>query len=375
VARNVLACVEWPAVAGLLAVAWLATPTQRVALAQLDVNAGETALATRGEARPSPADPPALRLPLRAAFYYPWYDPSETWPRSHWPDSQPDLRRLLWWPDLAGTHAVDCYDSRDPGVIERHLEAMRWANIDVGIVSWSAGGPEEDMKIARLLELGDAVGFHWCVYYEHEGYADPPPEELVRDLLRIYTQFAQDDAYLKLDGRFVVFVYTKNDCFFEYENGQCTPPGLSGPLVCDVVERWYAAAVAFARLTGISPYINLKVFGNYRDCEDAQFFSWHQYSTGNKGWDAQSNYSFTIRPGFWRWWSENPSQERIWRVWKGNLISLVYSSAQWQLVSTFNEWLEGTSVEDSLDWESPSGYGRFLDDLHAYPTRRPRGER
>jgi hypothetical protein len=40
------------------------------------------------------------------------------------------------------------------------------------------------------------------------------------------------------------------------------------------------------------------------------------------------------------------------------------SGAKWQLVTTFNEWGEGTSVEPAKEWASASGYGQYLDALH-----------
>jgi hypothetical protein len=43
---------------------------------------------------------------------------------------------------------------------------------------------------------------------------------------------------------------------------------------------------------------------------------------------------------------------------------MVASNAPWQLVISFNEWPEGTSVESGGDWASPSGFGDYLDALH-----------
>ena len=44
---------------------------------------------------------------------------------------------------------------------------------------------------------------------------------------------------------------------------------------------------------------------------------------------------------------------------------MVASLEKWQLVTTFNEWGEGTSVESAQEWGSTSGYGQYLDVLHA----------
>jgi hypothetical protein len=50
---------------------------------------------------------------------------------------------------------------------------------------------------------------------------------------------------------------------------------------------------------------------------------------------------------------------------------MVASRARFQLVTTFNEWGEGTAVESARQWQSGSGFGSYLDTLHAtLPPRR-----
>jgi hypothetical protein len=44
---------------------------------------------------------------------------------------------------------------------------------------------------------------------------------------------------------------------------------------------------------------------------------------------------------------------------------MLASGAQWQLVTSFNEWGEGTSVESGDQWSSASGQGIYLDALHS----------
>ena len=44
------------------------------------------------------------------------------------------------------------------------------------------------------------------------------------------------------------------------------------------------------------------------------------------------------------------------------------SQSQFQFVISFNEWGEGTAIESAVQWASPSGYGRYLDVLHAIPS-------
>ena len=56
-----------------------------------------------------------------------------------------------------------------------------------------------------------------------------------------------------------------------------------------------------------------------------------------------------------------------------NIRNMVASKAPFQLVTSFNEWGEGTAIESSDrmangspgGWASSSGYGGFIDLLHA----------
>jgi hypothetical protein len=43
---------------------------------------------------------------------------------------------------------------------------------------------------------------------------------------------------------------------------------------------------------------------------------------------------------------------------------MIASKANFQLITTFNEWGEGTSVENAKEWNSSSGFGSYLDVLH-----------
>jgi hypothetical protein len=43
---------------------------------------------------------------------------------------------------------------------------------------------------------------------------------------------------------------------------------------------------------------------------------------------------------------------------------MISSGANFQLITTFNEWGEGSSVESARLWESRSGFGQYLDALH-----------
>jgi hypothetical protein len=52
---------------------------------------------------------------------------------------------------------------------------------------------------------------------------------------------------------------------------------------------------------------------------------------------------------------------------------MMASGARFQLITSFNEWGEGTSVESASQWASSSGYGAYLDALHDNGAEPPAG--
>ena len=160
---------------------------------------------------------------------------------------------------------------------------------------------------------------------------------LTSDLTYLRDHYGSDPSFLRIGGRFVVFVYA------------------DGTDACAMADRWKQAN------RRINAYIVLKVFAGYAQCA-SQPDGWHQYGPAVAA-DQQGSYSYTISPGFWKVGEVGPPGAR-----SGPLAAkhprMVASGARFQLITTFNEWGEGTSVESATQWASPSGYGLYLDALH-----------
>jgi hypothetical protein len=115
------------------------------------------------------------------------------------------------------------------------------------------------------------------------------------------------------------------------------------------------------RANTVNAYVVLKVFPGYRSCAN-QPDGWHQYAPALRE-DSQGEFSYTISPGFWL--ADAPERlSRDLQVWYGNVRAMVASGARFHLITTFNEWGEGTSVESAAEWASDSGYGEYLDALN-----------
>jgi len=268
-------------------------------------------------------------FPIRAAFYYPWYP--EAWTQNG------------IYPFTRYTPSLGFYDSSATSVIQRHVAAMQYANIAVGIASWWGQGTATDRRLPTLLSTTTSLGstFRWVVYYEPEGQGNPTVAQVTSDLAYLRDHYGSDQSYLRLGGRFVVFVF-------------------ADPLDnCTMADRWKQADAAI----GDAAYVVLKVFPGYRTCP-SQPAGWHQYAP-SVAEDSQQGFSFSISPGFFKANETTPRLARDLTGWNQNILDMVASGAPFQLVTTFNEWGEGTAVESAQEWASSSGYGAYLDALHA----------
>ena len=266
-------------------------------------------------------------FPLRAAFYYPWFP--EAW------------KQLGIEPYTQYDPSLGFYDSSSPPVIADQITAMQYGNIDVGIASWWGQETPTDKRIPLLLAGASNTIFRWTLYYEAEGYSDPTVPQIENDLAYLGAKYATDPGYLRIGGRPVIFVYA------------------DAADACGMATRW-----AQANASGTF-YVVMKVFSGYLACPD-QPDQWHQYGPATAE-DSQPGHSFTISPGFWKAGEATPRLARDLTAWTQDIADMVASNAPFQLITTFDEWGEGTSVESAAEWATPSGFGAYLDALHANP--------
>ena len=261
-------------------------------------------------------------FPIRAAFYYPWFP--EAW------------NQQGFNPFTNYTPSLGFYDGGSQTVIKQQITAMQYGGIQVGIASWWGQGSKTDGRIPALLQAASGTNFRWSVYYENESQGDPSVAQLTSDLTYLRDKYGSDPSFLRINGRFVVFVYA------------------DGADACGMVDRWKQANT-------VGAYVVLKVFSGYRTCA-SQPDGWHQYSPA-VATDSQKGYSYSIAPGFWKKGASVRLARDLTR-WNQNVRDMVASGAPFQLIATFNEWGEGTSVESAQEWASVSGYGAYLDALH-----------
>ncbi len=129
--------------------------------------------------------------PLVLAFYYTWFD-ENTWSY----DSLSDL-------------PAQPYASRDRGVMGRHIEQAQAAGIDAFVVAWYGPGGDNQTEgnLAALLEEAAARNFRICVLFETDSPFFGGVQDVTAALQHLGAVHAAQPAYLRVDGRPVVFFW------------------------------------------------------------------------------------------------------------------------------------------------------------------------
>jgi hypothetical protein len=290
---------------------------------------GTGAVTAHVRAVPAPRYGPGDQV--RAAFYYGWYPSSFAVPGTRFDP------------------AAGRYSTEDLGQVQRQIAQMRYAGIQAGIASW--WGPETvpdqykdyaasvtDRSLRVGLKAAEGTPFTWGVYYEDEAAANPSAAQIRADLDYVKARYAAHPNFLYRNGKPVVFVW----------------PG-SGD-TCEMVHRWKQAAPDF--------YVVHKRFTGWESCRTVPDW-WHQYAPAQR--DANlTGYSYSVSPGFWQYNEGAPRLVRDAGAFDAAVGRMRASGAPWQLVTTFNEWGEGTAVEPASQWQSPSGRGWALDILRKH---------
>ncbi|MBV8305452.1 MAG: hypothetical protein JOZ04_14670 [Acidimicrobiia bacterium] len=279
--------------------------------------------APRTTAAPRPAPPPPPPpTGFTAAFYYGWYPSSFSNPGTKY-------------------HPTDgAYDSNNLGEVQHQISEMRYAGMQGAIASWWGpasslpyGYAQVDRAFGVDLQAAHGTPFQWAVYFESgsPAFGDRSVGALQSYMAYVRDHYAGDPNYLHMAGRPVIFVW---------------PNAGDG---CDMVQRWHDANIGF--------YIVQKRFDGWQSCTGLAD-SWHEYSP-NVYRSVLSPYSYSVSPGFNRYDSQGPYLARDPGQFDAAVAAMAAAPVQWKLVTTFNEWGEGTAVEPAAEWGT-----QYLDILH-----------
>lgn len=306
--------------------------------------------------------------PYVLAFYYSWYRTpfySGFW--AHWNGSghNPDEFVEPGRRDIPAAHypASDVYDSLDPETIARQIEESKEAGINGWIVSWWG---KSDNGVPTILEYlsKNPSDIKISIYYEIVpgcGGSDylcsgVPSVEKIRavedDLLYIIDNFGSHPNFLKFGSRPVIFVYTR--------------------AIAQAYFVWHRIISDLRSLRAfyISGDSNLTVtdFIIFRDFDQIHFYNpaWQIQKLGFDSLDYCSyverarargfDVTLTVIPGYDDTaLTDRPGTFVIDRQ-DGGLYQALWDISisckpDWILITSFNEWHEGTEIEPSVEYQ------------------------
>jgi hypothetical protein len=145
------------------------------------------------------------------AFYYTWYGTPEVcghW--HHWPEGghNPEKIDQNGYRDIGATNhpAPDVYDSNDPSVIRRHLALCEEMGIDALIATWWGVGDYHNKALKVVLQEAKNSATKVTIYYETIR-SPHSVESAAKDFLYILDSYGNGPAWLKVNGKPVIFVY------------------------------------------------------------------------------------------------------------------------------------------------------------------------
>jgi hypothetical protein len=257
------------------------------------------------------------------AYYYAWWDPG-------------NFGRTMFKPGEA-------YNSDDRSVMQRHIDQAKSAGIGGFVMSWYGHGDRTDANLGHLLDASAKSGFQATIHFETPKFWGV--DDTIAQLRAFYETRIGHPALVRYQGRPVIFFWRAS-----------TYPNATWNAIREQVDPhhnaiWIADGDNFSILSGeawdgISPYA----------------IAWSRNPAGQlPSWAAKAQavapdklWIPPVSPGC------NDAAARAvtcsmdraggayyQATWDGALAS----GPSWAIiVSTFNEWMESTQIEPSVEY-------------------------
>ncbi len=280
-----------------------------------------------------PASTAAQGERLVLAFYYAWFD-WDTW-------SKP----LPYQP-------VEPYLSADVVTIERHVQQAKQAGIDALVQAWYGPSMENNQTEANFWSLLEQAQVHGMQAAVSVDMGSPhflqTPDDVLSALIALRDRHTQHAAYLRVGGRPVIFFWRQEKfsvASWEALRTQVDPQRRmlwiaegAHPEYLEVFDGLYLYSVAWAD----DPRNVLVRWGEevrrWSDAHDGAFRYW--VATVMPGYN---DFATGRADAFVRERGDGAFYRTCWE-------GAMRSGADWVIITSFNEWLEGTQIEPATEY-------------------------
>jgi len=256
------------------------------------------------------------------------------------------------------------YSSKDPKVLDKHLQMMADAKIGVISISWyppgqaDEHGPPSDGAVPVLLDIALKYGLKICLHVEP--YEGRSVANFRKHLRYVHETYGSHPAYYKIKKG------SQNlPLFYIYDSYRITPEDWQR-----IFSNRGDLSIRNSELDGV--FIGLMVEYKHRfDIKKAGFDGFYTYFASNgfsygsswKNWKSLANYAFksslifipSVGPGYIdtrvrAWNGKNTQPRRNGMYYETAWRTALNANTKQKLVSitSFNEWHEGTQIEPAV---------------------------
>ena len=291
-----------------------------------------------------PARSFSLKSRLVLAHYFAWFD------GDGWDDCNMS----------AGDKPLQPYESDDPVAIARHVSMARAIGLDGFTLHWFAPGNRTDRNFATLLQKSVGQDFYSTVVFSRHIFDGRATQQNITEALNyIIQQYGSQPNFLHVGGKPVIFF---TDTYRVPTHAGQSPPQFWAEVKQAVDPQnqtmWIAEGLDVSYLNTFEGLYVFKI---------SHATSRHDYEKDTK-WAEQVRrmgdeklWLATISPG----WDDERAGCRadvrvpapLHRVDRGNgafyqatFDAAIKSKPNWLMVGSFNEWVEGSYIEPSVQY-------------------------
>ncbi len=298
------------------------------------------------------------------AFYYGWYGNPQTSGRwVHWKnvdEAKKNIDESTHFPRLGA------YDSHDPKVVEQHCRWARDAGLTGFIATWWAQGDFHDQGLPLLLDTAKKHGLNITVYFEAVRPRDAPaPDKAVEDLIYILGRYGKHPAWLKVDGKPVVFIYGRAVGQIKVDGWQKVIEEVNrhSPAVFIGDQISERAAKIFDGIHTYNPTGRVagKSVEQIREWAKTTYPQWVKTA-------GEKIACVTVIPGYDDTELKRPAPRPTTDRHGGQTYRTLWDEAiaagpDWVLLTSWNEWHEGSEIEPSVEngdreWKTTREFAR-----------------